>query len=342
MVKLKKVFINIIENKKAGIGTQIIKTGLLAGSYLYYPLSFLAKTIAFGLRKKLPCAVISVGNITWGGTGKTPLIILLIREVLKRKKKIAVLMRGYGKDEDIFLRSLFPSINVISGKNRYKNGMKHLEKNKVDLFLLDDGFQQWGLQRDIDIVTVNCLNPWGNGFLIPRGSLREPPESLRRADFIILTNTNFISAGNKELIKQRISQYVPRENIIESIHQGKYFFRASNPHEHIALDNFKGRRALVFSGIASPESFKKTLEKIGVVIVEDIAYEDHHQFTNYDCEHIKKRCGSDINIITTEKDLMRNYSLLSKEINPFILRIELELEANNNAFINRLDGILGC
>ena len=343
MSTIQKNIIDIVEDKKTGVSACLLKAVLRGASFLYRPTSSLMRVSELRRKKKLPCVVISVGNITWGGTGKTPLIALLIKEILKKGKKVAVLMRGYGRDEHLLLQTKFPMVDVVCGKNRYKNGLTYLADKHADVFLLDDGFQQWGLHRDLDIITINCLNPWGNGFLLPRGSLREPLASLKRAGIVVLTNAHFVSDEHKKSIKQKIAPYVPVENIVESIHQPYCFFRADTPREHVALETLRGEKVLIFSGIGSSASFKKTVEKIGMSIVEHIVFEDHHQYTYNDCEHIKKKCALDpsVSIITTEKDLMRNHVLLTKEINPYILKVHMELQDNYDTFIHRLDRILG-
>ena len=343
MGTIQKDFIDVVENKKSGIGARLVQTALLTGTCMYGPLSSLIRMIELKRKKKLPCVVISVGNITWGGTGKTSLIELLVREIIKKEKKVSILMRGYGNDENILLQTQFPTVDVICGKNRYKNGMRYLTYNQTDVFLLDDGFQQWGLYRDLDIITINCLNPWGNGYLIPRGNLREPIQSLQRADIVILTNTNCVSGEKKDSIKQDITHFISIENIFESIHQPQYFYRAGTPHEALSLDTLKGRKALIFSGIGSPDSFKKTLEDLHIVIAENVIFEDHHSYTVDDCATIKKMRDADasLSVITTEKDLMRNHSLITEEINPYILKVHMEIQDNYDGFIHRLDRILG-
>ncbi|MBU1862138.1 MAG: tetraacyldisaccharide 4'-kinase [Candidatus Omnitrophica bacterium] len=340
---MRQYFLNVVTHKRNGIDAKVLRMLLLVGSYCYRVLLYIVREVSTGNKKKLPHPVISVGNITWGGTGKTPLIGLLIEQLNKQGKKIAVLMRGYGNDEDVLLRTQYPHVAVICGKKRYKNAMAHLAVNKTDIFLLDDGFQQWELCRDFDIVTVNCLDPWGNGHLIPRGSLREPISTLQRAHCVILTNASLVSEEMRTKIKNCLKDFIAEENILEGVHKPLYFYKASTPQETIPLETFQGKKALVFSGIGSPTSLKLSLEKLGVTIVQYFTFDDHHVYSSDDFLAIQdeKKTDSSLAIITTEKDFMRDQLRMKKELNPYILKITFELQDMYGTFSRRLDRILG-
>ena len=343
MQRAKRYFLEIVNDERKGFFSECLKCVLFGMSYIYSLGSQVAKMSCILKKRKLPCAVISVGNITWGGTGKTSLVDLLLQLIIERNKTVAVLMRGYGSDEDVLLSKEYPMVKVLCGKDRYSTGISFLKNNHVDVFLLDDGFQQWGIERDLDIITINCLNPWGNEELIPRGILREPLISLKRADFVILTNTNLISEKDKVNIKERVASIVSRKQIIEAVHKPIYLYKADRPSEELPVDSFRGKRVIVFSGIGSPESFKMTLDRLGINIVKNFVFDDHYQYKNKDFLEIKNMLvrDSSLKVITTEKDLMRNYSLIIEDVNPYVLKIKMELQKNRDSFITRLDRVLG-
>ena len=188
----------------------------------FYFLAIEARWLIYRLKlvpqTRMACTVISVGNITWGGTGKTPAVTMIANRLREVGKRVTVLSRGYRKkkdrksdilvvsdgkkllssyveagDEPYLLSKTLAGIPIIVGKNRIKSGKYAIDRFGTEVLVLDDGFQYWPLKKDLDIVTVDCLNPYGNGYLIPRGSLREPISHLSRADMFLLTRTDLVS-----------------------------------------------------------------------------------------------------------------------------------------------------
>lgn len=177
---------------------------------------------------RLSVPVISVGNLTMGGVGKTPLVEFIAQTLKKKEIRPVILMRGYmqgdtsgrsqNSDEATMLRSILADIPVLIGADRVKNAKEFIKKNKADVFLLDDGFQHWRLSRDIDIVAIDTTDPWGNGDVLPRGILREPRTALGRADIFVLTKTD-LAAKQLETLKTELRAIHPKALIVETVHK---------------------------------------------------------------------------------------------------------------------------
>lgn len=310
---------------------------------------------------KMPCTVISVGNITWGGTGKTPAVIMISKLLREMGKRVAVLSRGYrrskkkdkknkmsivsdGKklllssreagDEPYLLARNLPDVPIIVGKNRINSGKYTIERFASEVVVLDDGFQYWLLNRDIDIVTIDCLNPYGKGYLIPRGSLREPLSHLSRADIFLLTRVNFVSRDDLQRIIGDLGKVNPRSIILESVHRPKYL-QGTFSGEKKSLDFIKGKKVVAFSSIGNPYSFEKTLEDLGAKIVKIFRFPDHHDYQGKDLGKIEATYRIDLEkgeviAVTTEKDGVRLERVISPETDRafweiWILKIELEI-----------------
>jgi len=306
---------------------------------------------------KICSTVISVGNITWGGTGKTPAIITIAKQLKEMGKKVAVLSRGYRRenghrrkeisvvsdgqrvilisreagDEPYLLAKNLSGIPVVVGKNRMKSGRYAIERFGTEVLLLDDGFQYLPMERDIDIVVIDCLSPYGNGYLIPRGQLREPISHLSRADIFLLTRTNLVSRGELDRITGVLKKASREALVIEAVHHPKYlsgFFSG----EKKDFNFIKSKRIAAFSSIGNPRSFEKTLEELGAEIVKTFRFPDHHIYSQKDLWKIESATGDDREIIavTTEKDGVRLEGVISRESfrvlsEIWILKVELEI-----------------
>jgi tetraacyldisaccharide 4'-kinase len=343
MSGLKRFYLDTISGKKKGLRAFFFKGLLCLLSRVYYCGSILHKRAGLRNRIRLGTPVVSVGNITWGGTGKTPLVDLIIALWQAKGKECAVLMRGYGADEDALLRAKHPQTPILSGSDRCKSAREFLRDKTTDLFILDDGFQHWRLARDCDIVTINCVDPWpGSGALIPRGALREPLSALARADLVVLTGSDLILAAEKEALRRRIEDYVRPARICEARVVPRSFFRASAPAESLAVSVLRDHTALLFAGVGTPESFRRTITHCGIHVCECVSFPDHHVFQDRDWEYIAARAReyeADV-IITTEKDHIRANNTFSTKLDPYVLQIKMEITDNNDAFIRRLDGLL--
>ena len=298
--------------------------------------------------RRLPCRVISVGNIVVGGTGKTPAVIVIAEHLQREGMRVAILLRGYkrrvrekvtivsdgekvcaspiesGDEADMMAKHL-SGIPIIVGKCRYLTGQVALERFKVDVLLLDDGFQHRQLARDVDILTIPATHPFGSPKkLLPAGTLREPPTALRRADLILLTHadTPNISAHAKKVVKG----LAPNAPVLESIYRPTHLYplaissqqsaismKPSLPTETEIRDpkaiptdikELKGKRVIAVCGIGNPDAFVATLMRCSVASVELLAFPDHHVYTEADKQRIDtafQAAAADL-IVTTQKD----------------------------------------
>ena len=289
-----------------------------------------------GLKKvnRLPSKVISIGNLTLGGTGKTPATIAIAMEALKRGLRPCILTRGYkGKakgpcfvskgdgplmdcreagDEPILMADRLNSVPIVKCADRYKGGMFALSSlqrsNAPFLFILDDGFQHISLYRDVNILLIDAVNPFGNKRLFPEGILREPLKAMERADIIVITKTETgdINSGaakhyNRE-IEDTIRLYNNNATVYRAFYKPLSLISIAGNVEPLEFINGKGVYA--FAGIANPSSFKASLTTIGANIVKFRAFRDHHPYNYRDIKLMKEE-ASGLTVITTEKDLVR-------------------------------------
>lgn len=298
----------LLEASEAGPGTVLLKWVLHLASV---PYGIAIRLRAAGYRLgilpsgRLPRPVICVGNITAGGTGKTPVVEALARR-LGGRRRVAILMRGYargpdGSDEANLLGENLPGVEVCTGANRLQIGREALERGDVDLFLLDDGFQHRRLRRDLDIVTIDALRPFGYEHLLPRGLLREPLSALRRARVVAITRVNQATREMVEWIRMRLERIHPKAAIVE--------FEAAptliRPPGEESGDSapLREEAVLPFCGIGNPESFARTLREMGSE-ADPMVFPDHHHYSERDIrllEEVGRRKGVTA-WITTQKD----------------------------------------
>ena len=307
--------------------------------------------------------VITVGNLTVGGTGKTPVVEKFARVLTDQGRKVAILSRGYrskppplthrwknklllqdeivpprvvsdGKslllnsedagDEPYMLASNLKDVVVLTDKDRVKSGRYAIEQFGCDTLLLDDGFQYWKLAgRRSDIVLVDAQQPFGNEHLLPRGTLREPPEHIRRADTIFITKSDGETAG----LRARIRKHNPSAGIIECVHWPLFFEDVFNPDQREQIGWLKGKKVATLSGIAQPESFEQSLLQQGAELVYTKRFADHHRFNQQEIlntiNRAKKR-RADV-ILTTQKDAVRFPKIDRRDLPIFYMRVEIKI-----------------
>ena len=311
--------------------------------------------------KRLPSKVISVGNLTLGGTGKTPAVIAISEEAKKRGLQPCILTRGYkGKvkgpcfvksannsaspaekgqrgvtvctsadvgDEPVLMAERLKDVPVVKCEDRYKGGLFALDSLPVTLhpslvFILDDGFQHWSLHRDIDILLIDATNPFGNEKLFPEGRLREPLSSIIRANIIALTKTDVVSKKTISSIIQKIKKYNSEAPVYTSSHSAAAIVNASG--ESMGLDTLKNKKIHAFAGIANPNYFKDILISHGAEIAQFKSFRDHYIYKQRDIDKIRSEAAG-LDTITTEKDLVKLKELRLPD-NIFALRIEFSIE----------------
>jgi tetraacyldisaccharide 4'-kinase len=359
---LEQFAIDVILGRRHGTRAAVLRSLLFLLSLVY---ARLVQLRLFLYRKRvlreraLGCLVISIGNLTVGGTGKTPVVEKFARALQAGGRRVAILSRGYksvakpskrsllgrlrrialdpprivsdGKsllldsltagDEPYMLAKNLKDVIVLVDKDRVKSGLHAIREMKADTLLLDDGLQYLHLKHRLDIVLVDKQAPFGNEFLLPRGTLREPPRNLRRASYIFITKST--GEPNDELIA-RIRQYNRTAEIIECSHQ-PLFLQNVYTGEQLPLDRLTGAYVGSFSGIAAPESFEEGLRDLGARIELTKRFADHHRYSEGELQSFINRCvRRDVDmIITTEKDAVRFPSLAKPEVPIYFLRVEI-------------------
>jgi tetraacyldisaccharide 4'-kinase len=273
--------------------------------------------------RRLPCPVISVGNITMGGTGKTPLVMALAKGLRKHRIPVAVLTRGYRSrgssgflvsdgenvllspeesgDEPTLMAKTLKGVPVLIGKDRFRNGQRALQQFGVQGFLLDDGFQHIELYRDLDILLIDASLGFGDHHLLPRGILREPLDHLGRAHLFILTKVESPEACQP--IEARLRQVHPNPIIFHSHYEPVGLMGPQG--EWSDVQTLKGKKVLALSAIANPHSFTSLLRRSGAEVVSEEVYPDHHGYTSEDVVSITQRAKETEWIVTTEKDMVK-------------------------------------
>jgi tetraacyldisaccharide 4'-kinase len=278
-------------------------------------------------RGRLTCPVVSIGNVTVGGTGKTPAVEMVARWLVDEGYRVAILSRGYGRrpaapvelvsdggaprlsaeragDEPLLLARRLPGVAVVVGADRLAAGRWTVANLRPSVVVLDDGFQQRRLRKDVEIVCLDARAPWGPGGLFPRGTLREPPSALARAHLVIVTRAD--PRRNLAGLFEEIRHYagpVPclaTEYAVEDLED----LRSGGS---VPVETLRGRGVLAFAGIAAPERLGDTLVAHGAVVREIVTFPDHHGYVPGDLEAVTQRAraiGAGL-LVTTEKDAVR-------------------------------------
>jgi len=345
---------SLAKDDNRGFMVNAIKTFLFILSYIY---SLIASILIFLYRLKpyrLDCKVISVGNITLGGTGKTSLVEFMAKYLKQQGHKVAILSRGYKRrntqysirnpsyetmgDEPYMLKVNLGDIPVIVDANRIRAAGLAMRDYGVDTVILDDGFQQWKIKKDLEVITIDSTNPFGNRYLLPRGILREPISSLKRSDIFVLTQTNL--NPDTQDIQYFLNEINPEALIIESIHSPLGFYRMDKKDILLKPDALAGKTVTLFSGIGNPDSFENLIIRLGINIGLSFRFPDHYAYTQKDLENIigdsrKKNIDT---LVTTEKDATRLSALAvtNSPLPVLVLRVALAISKDEQKFHNRL------
>jgi tetraacyldisaccharide 4'-kinase len=364
--------LEVIFEERHDFKANVTRVILFAGSKLFH-IGINIRRWLYNMRilrdKTLGVQVIAIGNLTVGGTGKTPVVEKFARELRDAGRNVAILSRGYrskpkpfhqwffnkiffredqtpprvvsdGKsllldsemagDEPYMLASNLRDVVVLVDKDRVKSGRYAIEKFGCDTLLLDDGFQYWNLRgRRHDVVLIDRQQPFGNEHLLPRGTLREPPSHLSRAQTIFITKSD----GKTTELRERIGKLNPDAAIIECVHHPLYLEDLFTG-ERADLEYLRGKKVASLSGIAQPDSFEHSLVKIGAELVYSKRFADHHRFTQQEVLNAinrgKKRMAQVI--ITTQKDAVRFPKIDRRDLPIFFMRVEIKIMSGANDF----------
>ncbi len=307
-----------------------------------YDKGFLLKTY----RADVP--VISVGNLTTGGTGKTPLVIWLCNYLTRSGYKCGVLTRGYKlrksgfSDEPAMLAKACSETTVIIEPDRVAGAQKAVKNSLCNVLVMDDGFQHRRLRRDIDIVAIDATEPFGYDRLLPAGLLREPASALFRADAVVITRYNQSSPEQIAKIRQAVRQYKPDIPVAMAVHKPARVHIIKGP--EIPLEQLSGKKVYAYCGIGNPAAFFSTLKQLGVQVVGEKCFADHHHYTQADVQNLyeqAKYLDADI-VLGTQKDWIKTALLCVERFDIIFayLVVELEFVEGQDIIQNLIDSTL--
>ena len=341
---------------------------LYIGSLLYkfgVNLRLLGYELGFSGKERLNCFVISLGNITVGGTGKTPTAQRLAKEIRDMGYRVVILNRGYrakfhgevgivsdGKtlnmdatqagDEAYMLAKHLPNVPVLIGARRAVTGQVAIEQFDAQVVILDDGFQHWQVIRDFDILLIDAVSVFGNGYVLPRGMLRESMSHISRADACLMTKVDQAREGSCELIRETVRKYNASAQIVESIHEPRCLIPLADwsvdlSGAGVPVTTLNGRRVMAVSAIGNPASFERTLQDLGAEIISSLRYPDHHDYTIMEMEDILRRAESLAAemIVVTEKDAVKIPDEMAREawrIPIYVVCVEVKFQAGAAEF----------
>ncbi|HEV7282530.1 MAG TPA: tetraacyldisaccharide 4'-kinase [Pirellulaceae bacterium] len=340
-----------LDRRVTGPGWFALRSGLRAAS-LPYAAAMRARNAAFdsGWKESIDVGVpvISVGNLTAGGTGKTPAVCRLARELRNRNVRVGLVSRGYKageqgtNDEALELEERLPDVPHVQDPDRVAAARIAIDELASQVILLDDAFQHRRIRRDWDIVLIDATNPFGYGALLPAGLLREPLSSLARAQTIVLSRANMIDEEAREAIRKQVERYAPAADWVEAVHQPSGWRNAEGLTESTEIASF--RRVAVVSAIGNPDAFRRTLTGLGLEVAEERIFPDHHRFTREDVASLQawgkqlatERIGA---IVCTGKDLVKLSLPALGPLPLWSLVIDFSFTRNETAIQRRLDDI---
>jgi tetraacyldisaccharide 4'-kinase len=347
---VEQYFHALIRGDRRGLGAALQRGGLrLIGAA--YGLGVRLRNWGFdrGWKRSTAAAVpvVSVGNLTLGGTGKTPCVEYVARYFREHDRRVAILSRGYGvsqgcNDEALVLEENLPDVPHLQGPDRVALAGVAVDELDSEVLVLDDGFQHRHLRRDLDLVLLDATCPWGYGRLFPRGLLREPPRSLRRADIILLTRCDQVEAEAVTRLTNEVRRWAGQTPIAETIHAPAAWIsanRCSTPLEALAGGPVAG-----FCGLGNPDAFRRTLEAQGLKVIAWRTFADHHAYTRADIEELRtwaRELPAGTFVATTQKDLVkiRLDRLADKEL--WALQIQLNVRSGREELERMLSVVIG-
>jgi tetraacyldisaccharide 4'-kinase len=307
-------FRDLVSGRRRGLGASALR-GLLRAAEVPYTLAVSIRNLRYDRGRTavhhVSVPVISVGNLTLGGTGKTPMVKWLARTLQNFSSRVAIVSRGYGakpgqqNDEALELAQALPDVPHVQNRNRVAAARLAIEKFDPGVLLLDDGFQHRRLARDLDIVLLDALEPFGFEHVFPRGTLREPLAGLARANVVCLSRADAVSTSEREAIRSRVAKLAPNVAWCECMHAASHLVNFSG--EKLPLDSLAGQCIAAFCAIGNPDGFVRTLITLKYKDLNMREYADHHIYTADELSGIRQNAtnwGAQA-IVCTQKDLVK-------------------------------------
>jgi tetraacyldisaccharide 4'-kinase len=342
-------YLALVRGESSGFWPLLQRSGLRLASIPYAAVIRL-RNLAYDrgwartVRAEVP--VVSVGNLTVGGTGKTPCVEYVARFLRERDVRVAILSRGYGaeggpNDEALVLEENLPDVPHLQGADRVALAQTAVEELESELLLLDDGFQHRRLARDLDLLLIDATAPWGHGHLLPRGLLREPMSGMKRADVILLTRCDQVDAAQRQQVRRIVEKAAPHASVVETTHRPIEL--ANSEGAKLPLAALQSTPIAAFCGLGNPEAFRRTLTDLGATVSAFRTYPDHHGYTRADVEELHawaESLPSKCLIVTTQKDLVKLRLSALADCPLWSLRIRLNIEAGEDVLTGKLQSIL--
>lgn len=323
----------IVSGKRRGLAAHGLRAFLLFASGCYALVMIIRNwlyNIGMLRQQRVNVPVVVVGNLTVGGTGKTPVVEWVARYFRQHDCRVTLLSRGYQategpNDEAMLLEANLPDVPHLQGRDRVASAHTAIEELESELLLLDDGFQHRRLARDLDIVLIDATRPWGYGYCLPRGMLREPLSGLRRAGLVLVTRTDQVESEQIDLIEKRIRAIAGNCPIVRCSHVPVCL---QNSEEELPISSLQGQRVAAFCGIGNAESFYQMLRSLHADVLATRTFPDHHAYTRADVDELAGWATSlheGTWLLTTQKDWvkLRCNTLGNKSL--WSLRIGIEI-----------------
>jgi tetraacyldisaccharide 4'-kinase len=339
---------DLVSGRRAGVGATLLRAGLRLCE-----IPFTAavdwrnrrydRGHATSIRVGVP--VVSVGNVTLGGTGKTPVVEWVARWFHERGQRPAIVSRGYGgkpgeeNDEARVLAANLPEVPRVQNPDRVAGAERAIAEHSAQRIVLDDGFQHRRLARDLDLVLLDALEPFGWGHVVPRGTLREPLAGLGRADFILLSRADLVSAEERDRIRREAARYAPEAGWAEVVHRPRALVSAQGREQE--LSSLRDRPVAAFCGLGNPAGFRRTLEGLGCRVNDFRAMPDHHPYPPKDLDQLGVWAGGQPieAVLCTQKDLVKipRESLGDKPL--WAVTVGVEFLSGQAELESRLEGL---
>jgi tetraacyldisaccharide 4'-kinase len=340
----------LIRGERRGLWAALGRGGLRLASVPYGWAMALRNRLydcGWKVSQRVGVPVVSVGNLTVGGTGKTPCVESIARFYRAMDLRVSILSRGYGShdgpnDEALVLVENLPDVPHLQGADRVVLARIAIKELESEVLVLDDGFQHRRLARNLDVVLLDATEPWGHGYLLPRGLLRESPRGLCRAGIVLLTRCDQVEAGAVERLRQQVGRWAPGVPVALSSHRPAHWINAER--RTLELEKLRGTPAAAFCGLGNPDAFRRTLLDLGMTLRGFRVFPDHHAYARTDVEDLRRWAHEEAMagvVITTQKDLVKLRLTHLGERELWALRIALRVEEGQDMLDRKLKEALG-
>jgi tetraacyldisaccharide 4'-kinase len=348
--RVEDYFYRLITGRQRGLGATLLRAALRAVSVPYgWGTRLRNRLYDRGWKRAHRAAVpvVSVGNLTLGGTGKTPCVEYIAEFYRRLELLVAILSRGYGadqgqNDEALVLERNLPDVPHYQGPDRVALAAAAVEQSESEVLVLDDGFQHRRLARNLDVVLIDATAPWGHGYLFPRGLLRESPRSLARAGAVVLTRCDQVEPAALVRLRDEVARLSPGMPVAETTHRPLDWVNAEGA--TVPLESILERPLAAFCGIGNPEAFRRTLTALGATVGAFRTYPDHHGYSRTDVEDLRswaRQQATEGVVVTTQKDLVKLPLTRIGERDLCALRIRLHFLAGQELLDRKLKEALG-